>query len=219
MLLEAKKIYKSYGKVKVLKGVSLYLNKGEIVALVGPSGAGKTTLLHILGTLEKPDKGAVYFEDQEISHQQDTLQARLRNQHLGFVFQFHYLLPEFTALENVLLPILLYRSITLQDKRRAQLLLERFGLGDRLHHRPSALSGGEQQRVALARALINQPKLLLADEPTGNLDSQNTQMLFEYLRNLVREEGVTVLMATHKEYLAQQADRVLRIQDGLLQSP
>ncbi len=218
MLLEAKEIYKSYGKVKVLKGISLYLNKGEIVALVGPSGAGKTTLLHILGTLEKPDKGAVYFENQEISYQQDTLQARFRNQYLGFVFQFHYLLPEFTALENVLLPILLYRSVTSQDRERAQSLLERFGLGDRLHHRPSALSGGEQQRVALARALINRPKLLLADEPTGNLDSQNTQMLFEYLRNLVKEEGITVLMATHKEYLAQQADRVVRIQDGLLQS-
>jgi len=216
-MLKANNIFKSYGKLPVLKGVSLELEAGEVVALVGTSGAGKSTLLQILGTLDTVDKGAVFFREKEVTRYSERNQAAFRNQNLGFVFQFHHLLPEFSALENVSIPALIHGNKP-QAKvfEEATALLERLGLGDRIKHRPSELSGGEQQRVSMARALINGPDLILADEPTGNLDSANSEAMYDLIRELTSDTGVAFLIATHNLDLAAKADRVLTIKDGLL---
>ncbi|MEL7533366.1 MAG: ABC transporter ATP-binding protein [Bacteroidota bacterium] len=216
-MLKANNIFKSYGKLPVLKGVSLELEAGEVVALVGTSGAGKSTLLQILGTLDTVDQGEVFFKGKEVTRYSERNQAAFRNQNLGFVFQFHHLLPEFSALENVSIPAMIHGNKP-QAKvyEEATALLERLGLGDRIKHRPSELSGGEQQRVSMARALINSPDLILADEPTGNLDSANSEAMYDLIRELTADTGVAFLIATHNLDLAAKADRVLTIKDGLL---
>ncbi|MEL6652148.1 MAG: ABC transporter ATP-binding protein [Bacteroidota bacterium] len=215
-MLKATNIYKSYGKLPVLKGVGLELEAGEVVALVGSSGAGKSTLLQVLGTLDTLDRGQVWFKGEEINRFSERQQAAFRNQNLGFVFQFHHLLPEFTALENVSIPAMINGDKpAAKVYEEAQALLVRLGLGDRAKHRPSELSGGEQQRVSMARALINQPDLILADEPTGNLDSANTEAMYELIKELSETTGVAFLIATHNRDLAGKTDRVLTIKDGL----
>jgi len=218
-LLEAHNIHKYYGRLHVLKGVDLTLQNGEIVTLVGASGAGKSTLLQILGTLDKPDKGTVTFEGQSIHSLGGKAQARFRNTRLGFVFQFHHLLPEFNAQENVALPAYILGTDRSQADRRAAELLDYLGLSDRRSHKPSALSGGEQQRVAVARALINSPRLILADEPTGNLDSANSENLYQLFENLARDFDVGFLITTHNESLATRANRCVRMKDGLINTP
>ncbi|MEL6131791.1 MAG: ABC transporter ATP-binding protein [Bacteroidota bacterium] len=217
-MLTAQNIHKSYGQVSVLKGVDISLEKGEMVALVGTSGAGKSTLLQILGTLDVADKGEIEFQGIDLVALNEKQKAKFRNEQLGFIFQFHHLLPEFTALENVCMPgwIAGENRQTVQD--RAVQLLERLGMSHRLDHQPNTLSGGEQQRVSVARSLINQPQLILADEPTGNLDTQNSTALYELLFSLAKETGVSFLIATHNMALAQNADRVCRIQDGLMEN-
>ncbi|MEM6345820.1 MAG: ABC transporter ATP-binding protein [Bacteroidota bacterium] len=216
-MLTANNIFKSYGKLAVLKGVSLELQAGEVVALVGTSGAGKSTLLQVLGTLDTVDQGEVFFRGKEVTRYSERNQAAFRNQNLGFVFQFHHLLPEFSALENVSIPAMIHGDKP-QSKvyEEATALLQRLGLGDRVKHRPSELSGGEQQRVSMARALINNPDLILADEPTGNLDSANSEAMYDLIRELTEDTGVAFLIATHNLDLAAKADRVLTIKDGLL---
>lgn len=215
-LLRAHNIYKSYGSLVVLKGVNITLNEGEIAALVGTSGAGKSTLLQILGTLDYPDSGSLYFGQKDVTLLNEKQKAQFRNESLGFVFQFHHLLPEFTALENVSIPAWIAGSNRQEVLKRATELLERLGLGDRMDHKPTQLSGGEQQRVSVARALINQPRLILADEPTGNLDTGNSEALYQILFDLARDTGVSFLIATHNQALAQKADRICQIQDGLM---
>lgn len=192
------------------------MESGEVVALVGSSGAGKSTLLQILGTLDNMDSGELMFEGQDVVGMSSKQQAQFRNQHLGFVFQFHHLLPEFTAMENVCIPGYIHGTLEQDLEERGNMLLDRLGLSERKEHKPTALSGGEQQRVAVARALINKPKLILADEPTGNLDSQNSKELYEMMYELAKTTGTTILLATHDLDLASQADRTLRIQDGLI---
>ncbi len=215
-MLQATNIFKSYGQVKVLKGVSIELQAGEVVALVGTSGAGKSTLLQILGTLDKADAGEVVFDNQQIANLSPRLQAHFRNQTLGFVFQFHHLLPEFTALENVCMPALIAKQSMREVRPRAEQLLEKLGLRDRMTHKPGELSGGEQQRISVARALINQPKLILADEPTGNLDTHNSDELYRLIFDLAQSTGVAFLIATHNLAFAGKAGRTVRIQDGLI---
>lgn len=213
-MISAKNIRKKYGNLEVLKGVSLEIHKGEIVCIVGKSGAGKSTLLHILGTLDKPDEGEVRYNDLRIDQLKDSKLSAFRNKHIGFVFQFHHLLPEFTALENVIIPALIKgESIKIAEKR-GQYLLEKVGLSHRLHHKPTELSGGEQQRVAVARALMNQPKVIFADEPTGNLDSHNAETLHQLFFDLRNEFGQTFVIVTHNEHLASMADRTIHIVDG-----
>lgn len=216
IILSAQGIVKSYGKLQVLKGVDIQLASGEMVSLVGASGAGKSTLLQILGTLDLPDGGKVFFRGKDISQLKDAEKANFRNRELGFVFQFHHLLPEFDALENVCLPGFIAQKPKEKITQRAKELLSFLGLGDRLHHRPAQLSGGEQQRVAIARALINEPSLILADEPTGNLDSKNSQHLYELFMQLTKEMGVGILITTHNEQLAESADRTLKMVDGIM---
>ena len=201
-------------RVEVLKGVSLRIAPGELVAVVGPSGVGKSTLLHLLGALERPTSGEVRYGETALSGLTDAALAEFRNRQVGFVFQFHHLLPEFTALENVMLPLLIRRQPVAQARSRAQALLAQVGLTDRLRHRPGELSGGEQQRVAMARALVGAPAVLLADEPTGNLDSKTGEEIFELLRQLNRERRLTSVIVTHNEGLAARTDRVLRMLDG-----
>lgn len=213
-MLRAVDIEKSYGNLHVLKGVSLTLQAGQIMTLVGTSGAGKSTFLQILGTLDSPDKGEVYFKDTLISALGERQQAAFRNESLGFVFQFHHLLPEFTALENVCMPAFIAGANREESMQAGTRLLDRLGLKGRLHHKPSELSGGEQQRVSMARALINEPKIILADEPTGNLDTQNSEELYDLMAELARTTGVGFLIATHNPKLAQQADQCLQIKDG-----
>lgn len=215
-MLNASNIQKSYGAVEVLKGVSLSLVAGEVVALVGSSGAGKSTLLQILGTLDSADKGEIFFEGKNIRSLSSAQQAHFRNQKLGFIFQFHHLLPEFTALENVCMPALIANVPQHEAEKRAKELLQRLGLSHREGHKPSQLSGGEQQRVSVARALMNQPKLVLADEPTGNLDTTNSESLYQLFFELSKSMGVSFLIATHNEALAAISDRVLYIKDGLM---
>ncbi|MEM7370075.1 MAG: ABC transporter ATP-binding protein [Bacteroidota bacterium] len=215
-LLRAHNIYKSYGSLVVLKGVNITLNKGEIAALVGTSGAGKSTLLQILGTLDYPDSGSLYFGQKDVTLLNEKQKAQFRNESLGFVFQFHHLLPEFTALENVSIPAWISGANRQEVLRRATELLERLGLGDRLEHKPTQLSGGEQQRVSVARALINQPQLILADEPTGNLDTGNSEALYQILFDLAKDTGVSFLIATHNRTLAEKADRICQIEDGIM---
>jgi lipoprotein-releasing system ATP-binding protein len=201
-------------RVEVLKGVSLRIAPGELVAVVGPSGVGKSTLLHLLGALERPTSGEIWYGETALSALGDAGVADFRNRQVGFVFQFHHLLPEFTALENVMLPLLIRRVPTVQARERAGALLGQVGLGERLRHRPGELSGGEQQRVALARALVGEPAVLLADEPTGNLDSRTGEEVFELLRGINRERRLTCVMVTHNEALASRTDRILRMLDG-----
>ncbi len=201
-------------KVEVLKGLSLKIEAGERVAIVGSSGAGKSTLLHLLGALDLPSAGEIYFEGQPLSNKTHDELARFRNQRLGFIFQFHHLLKELTALENVMMPALIARETHQEAKKRATELLERVGLDHRLSHRPSELSGGEQQRVSLARALINRPPLLLADEPTGNLDGVTSSEIHALLNDVNREHGTALVIVTHSEQLAQSMPRRLHIVDG-----
>lgn len=215
-MLKAENLHKAYGQVKVLKGIDLEVKQGEILSLVGSSGAGKSTLLQLLGTLDKPDSGAVWFGGENITTLGETAQARFRNEQLGFVFQFHYLLPEFTALENVCMPAWIGGKSGNSVKRKAEELLEMLNLTHRLRHFPSQLSGGEQQRVAIARALINAPALVLADEPTGNLDSENTRDVFRQVVELSRQLSVTFIIATHQEDLAYACDRCLKMTDGAI---
>lgn len=217
-MLKASGITKSYGSLQVLNGVDLELAAGEVVSLVGASGAGKSTLLQVLGTLDQPDTGKVLFDGVDVFGMNDKEQANFRNQNIGFVFQFHHLLPEFDALENVCLPAFIAGTARNESMEKGKAMLERLKLGERLDHRPSELSGGEQQRVAIARALINSPKLILADEPTGNLDSANSENIYDLIFELANELNVAFLIATHSEYFAQRAARQMRIQDGVLAS-
>lgn len=216
MMIEARNIIKRYGDLDVLRGVDLDIAQGEIVSIVGPSGAGKTTLLHIIGTLDAPQSGEVLFNGQNVLALHDRELAHFRNRNIGFVFQFHQLLPEFTMLENTAIPALLGGDSRNDAYDRARRLLERMHLSDRLNHKPSQLSGGECQRVAVARALINNPKVILADEPSGSLDSQNKQELHQLFFELRDELGQTFIIVTHDEGLAAQADRTLHMRDGLI---
>ncbi|MAD61586.1 MAG: lipoprotein-releasing system ATP-binding protein LolD [Myxococcales bacterium] len=203
-------------KVEVLKGLSLKIGAGERVAIVGSSGAGKSTLLHLLGALDLPSSGEIYFMGEALSNKSHDELARFRNRQLGFIFQFHHLLKELTALENVMMPALIARNHHREAKQRAMELLERVGLAHRLDHRPAELSGGEQQRVSLARALINRPPLLLADEPTGNLDGVTSSEIHDLLNEINREDGTALVIVTHSEQLAQSMPRRLHIVDGKL---
>jgi lipoprotein-releasing system ATP-binding protein len=202
--------------VSVLENVSFTINKGEQVAVLGSSGSGKSTLLHILGALDKPTSGSVFFEQQDIFKFNDAQQATFRNQSLGFVYQFHHLLPEFTALENVAMPLLIGKYSASEAKAKAQQMLEKVGLKERLLHKPAKLSGGERQRVAIARALVTSPKLVLADEPTGNLDHKTGEGIYQLLRDLQQQTGTSFVVVTHDIELAEKLDRVLIITDGKL---
>ena len=215
-MLRATQIEKSYGKLAVLKGIDLEINKGEIVTIVGASGAGKSTLLHILGTLDYPDNGKVFIHDKDVFSQSSKNLAAFRNKSLGFVFQFHNLLPEFSALENVMIPGLIGNRDERQVKMRAQELLVMLGLSERIHHKPSELSGGEQQRTAVARAMINAPDLILADEPSGNLDSRNAEDLHALFFQLRKEIGQTFIIVTHNEHLSGMSDRRIELKDGII---
>lgn len=210
-LLRARGIEKQYGSLKVLKGIDLDVAAGEVVSVVGSSGAGKSTLLHILGTLDAPDAGEVTINNQRIDRLSRSQMARFRNSQIGFVFQFHNLLPEFTALENALMPALISRG---DQQQRAEQLFDLLGIRERQHHKPAELSGGEQQRVAVVRALINQPALVLADEPSGNLDSQNAQELHQLFFKLQQETGQTFIIVTHNPEFANMADRKIELSDG-----
>ncbi len=216
VMIEARNIVKRYGNLEVLRGVDLDIAQGEIVSIVGPSGAGKTTLLQIIGTLDTPQQGEVRYDGKNVLALKDKELARFRNRNIGFVFQFHQLLPEFTMLENVTIPALLGGDNKNDAMQRARQLLERMHLGDRLDHKPSQLSGGECQRVAVARALINSPKVILADEPSGSLDSHNKQELHQLFFDLRNELGQTFIIVTHDENLAAQADRTLHMRDGMI---
>lgn len=220
MLLQVENIKKDYlmGKktISVLKGASLTIDHGEIIAIMGKSGAGKSTLLNVIGTLDRPDSGDIYFEEQALFKYNDRQLAEFRNKNIGFVFQFHYLLPEFDALENVMMPGLINSTDDKVLRSKAEELLLRVGLADRLHHRSNELSGGEQQRVAFARALINQPKLILADEPSGNLDNQSSEILHEMMWSFTKEFNTAFIVVTHDRNLAEKADRIINIVDGVI---
>lgn len=215
-MIAARDIHKSFGNVEVLKGASLSIATGEIVALVGASGAGKTTLLQILGTLSRPDAGRVRYGDTDVFGLRDADLSRFRNSHIGFVFQLHRLLPEFTLAENVAMPALIAGRTQAESRRRAMELLDYLGLAHRAGHRPSELSGGEAQRGAVARALVNRPSVVLADEPTGSLDSQNRAELHRLFFDLRRDMGATFLIVTHDEHLAADCDRTVRMADGVI---
>lgn len=215
-MITGKNIYKRYGTVEVLKGVDIDIQKGEIVSIVGPSGSGKSTLLHILGTLDKADKGTVTMNNSAINDLSGKKLAAFRNKHIGFVFQFHHLLPEFSAIENVCIPGWLAGRKKTEVKAEAERLLKMLGLSHRMENKPNQLSGGEQQRVAVARALINKPDIIFADEPTGNLDSANAKELHQLFFDLRKEFNQTFLIVTHNEELAQLSDRVLHMKDGII---
>lgn len=215
-IIDAKGIRKSYGNLQVLKGIDFSVKRGELVSIVGRSGSGKSTLLHILGTLDKADAGQVSINNTPILGMGDKTLSKFRNKHIGFVFQFHHLLPEFSALENVSIPAFLAGIPEKKAKADAEKWLERLGLSHRIGHKPSELSGGEQQRVAVARALINQPDIILADEPSGNLDTQNSRDLHQLFFDLRNETGQTFLIVTHNEELATLADRKVSMADGLI---
>lgn len=220
VVLEAKNVVKHFtdGKstVEVIKGLSLKVHAGEFVSIVGSSGSGKSTLLHVLGGLDRPTEGQVWLNGQRFDHMGEAERGYLRNQHLGFVYQFHHLLPEFTALENVAMPLMLREGTNYKDvKAQAEYLLNRVGLSHRLTHKPGELSGGERQRVALARALVAKPALMMADEPTGNLDRKTAVKIFELLSDLRQEFNMAMLIVTHDEQLAQTTDSILHMQDGI----
>ena len=211
-------ITKSFGTLQVLKGIDLQIEKGEVVSIVGPSGAGKTTLLQIMGTLDTPDTGSVLIGDTDVTQLSQKEMARFRNQHLGFVFQFHQLLPEFTALENVMIPALIANRSQKETKERAKELLDFLGLSDRAEHKPNELSGGEKQRVAVARALMNKPSVILADEPSGSLDSKNKAELHQLFFDLRDQLGQTFVIVTHDEALAVLTDRTIHLKDGMIET-
>ena len=215
MILEGIQITKSYGDLKVLKGIDISVEKGEIVSIVGASGAGKSTLLHILGTLDRPDSGRLIIKDKKVNKLSGGQMARFRNKNIGFVFQFHNLLPEFSALENICIPGYISRRKPSEVEAKALELLEILGMADRKDNKPSELSGGEQQRASVARALINDPEIVFADEPSGNLDSKNAHELHELFLRLRKELDQTFVIVTHNEHLAQLADRILEIKDGI----
>lgn len=215
-MIQVNNIHKSFGELEVLKGITINVAKGEVVSIVGASGAGKTTLLQILGTLDTPSSGKLVISDQTVSNLSRTELANFRNKNIGFVFQFHQLLPEFTALENVMMPAWIAGIKDDEAERRGKEILSELGLTDRESHLPSELSGGEQQRVAVARALINKPDVLFADEPSGNLDSENAKVLHDLFFELRDKLGLTIIIVTHNEDLAARANRILRMADGLI---
>ncbi len=201
-------------RLEVLKGINLTIARGELIAIVGASGAGKSTLLHVLGLLDRPTRGTVQFDGTDLFRLSETDQADFRNRRIGFVFQFHHLLPEFTALENACMPALIQRREPAEVEKEATAILQEVGLGARLHHKPGELSGGEQQRVAVARALLQKPDLVLADEPTGNLDTHTGDALFGLMRELNKSRGTTFVIVTHNDKLSAQSDRIVYMQDG-----
>lgn len=215
-MIQLHDIRKSFGTLQVIKGIDLTINQGEIVSIVGPSGAGKTTLLQIIGTLDRPDSGRVLFGGIDVAVYNEKQLSAFRNQHVGFVFQFHQLLPEFTAVENVMMPALINGAGMADARRRAMEMLDYLGLTARASHKPSELSGGEKQRVAVARALVNRPQVILADEPSGSLDTQNKEELHSLFFDLRRELGQTFIIVTHDESLAAITDRTIRLRDGLV---
>lgn len=219
-MIKVTDLHKSFSmgsyELPVLKGITLEIKRGELIAIVGASGAGKSTLLHIIGTLDKPSRGTVTIDGQDLFQLTETQQADFRNQRIGFVFQFHHLLPEFTALENAGMPALVQRRDPASVEAEATALLTEVGLGARLHHKPGELSGGEQQRVAMARALMQKPDLVLADEPTGNLDTHSGDALFGLMRDLNKARGTTFIIVTHNDKLSAQADRIIYMQDGMI---
>lgn len=213
-MIEVKDIYKSFGQLSVLKGINLTVNEGEIVSIIGKSGAGKTTLLQIIGTLERPDSGKIVIDNTDVFTLGEKQLAAFRNRHIGFIFQFHQLLPEFTALENVMMPALIAGESHQAAEKKATELLNQLGLSERMSHKPSQLSGGEKQRVAAARAMIMSPDIILADEPSGSLDEQNKRELHKLLLRLKQQFGQTILIVTHDKELAQISDRIIEIHDG-----
>ena len=215
-MIDIKDITKSFGQLKVLKGINLHINKGEIVSIVGPSCAGKTTLLQIIGTLDRPDSGHVIIDGTDIQKLSSNRLSEFRNKHVGFVFQFHQLLPEFTAIENIMIPAYIAGKSTAAAKARANELLEFMGLTDRASHKPNQLSGGEKQRVAVARALVNEPSVILADEPSGSLDSRNKAELHQLFFDLRDRYGMTFIIVTHDEELASITDRTIHLKDGMI---
>jgi lipoprotein-releasing system ATP-binding protein len=215
-MLEGNKISKKYGDLQVLKDVSLKINKGEIVSIIGKSGTGKSTLLHILGSLDLPDSGEVIIDGRNVTRMKQKEMASFRNEKIGFVFQFHHLLAEFTALENVCIPSYIKGLSKAESEKKAKILLGYLGLGDRLTHKPSELSGGEQQRVAVARSLINNPSIVFADEPTGNLDNETSDEMHKLFVSLRDDFGQTFVIVTHNEDLAKLSDRKLEMKDGIL---
>lgn len=217
-MIRLENIHKKYGTVEVINGVDLSVNESEVVSIVGASGAGKTTLLQIIGTLDKPDQGQVFYQEQAVSSLSPKNLAQFRNQNIGFIFQFHHLLPEFTAVENVCIPAYIASKSRQESEKRAHELLDFLGLSHRLNHKPNQLSGGEQQRVAVARALMNKPLVILADEPSGNLDTENANELHQLFFDLRNEFKQTFVIVTHNEQLADSADRKIVMQDGRLMS-
>ena len=215
-MIEVRNIWKSFGSLQVLRGVNLRVKQGEIVCIIGQSGAGKTTLLQIMGTLDKPDKGEVLFDGKDVFRLNDTALAEFRNKHIGFIFQFHQLLPEFTALENVMMPALIARMDEQEARQRALQLLDELGLKERVSHKPNQLSGGEKQRVAAARAMMMQPTVILADEPSGSLDSKNKTELHHLLLEMRDKYNQTIVIVTHDKELAAISDRVIEMRDGIV---
>ena len=215
-MIEIKGIKKSFGSLEVLKGIDLTIQKGEIVSIVGPSGAGKTTLLQIIGTLDKPDAGTVHIDSVDVTTLSQKKLSDFRNRHIGFVFQFHQLLPEFTALENIMIPAYIAGTSNKAARQRAEELLQFMNLSDRANHKPNELSGGEKQRVAVARALVNNPAVILADEPSGSLDTKNKEELHQLFFDLRDQFGQTFVIVTHDEHLAGITDRTIQMRDGLL---
>ena len=217
-MLAARNLEKSHGALRVLRGIDLDLNSSEVISIVGPSGAGKTTLLNMLSTLDRPDSGTVSFDGQEVGRMRSREQAQFRNAHIGFVFQFHQLLPEFTAIENAMLPALIAGRSEDDARNAAHEALSELGLAARLEHLPNAMSGGEQQRVAVARAMINKPRVIFADEPSGNLDSESAADLHDLLFDLREKTGTALVLVTHNDLLANRADRIITLRDGLVVS-